>query len=241
MRTILAKCCSDSSSTPCSAEGHQDHHGGGSSQSSKHMHKVFVVSMFSVPSVKTKAKWLVGWTYAPSPHTAGDRPWKKTSGSVNSSRPDLAQKTISRGERTSDMIPERRYWRLGWGQSTAPLIMTPGHSQTMQRQQEPPETCSSKTRSRHPTCWNIQIYRFRDFACNYCSLILQSMNQLYRPYKYNETRRKAPGQHLTKLSQNPSLGKAFCVDVPKKPAKQGCKNVGVWATNSLIDSLCIIL
>lgn len=121
------------------------------------------------------------------------------------------------------------------------LIMTPGHSQTMQRQQEPPETCSSKTRSRHPTCWNIQIYRFRDFACNYCSLIQQSMNQLYRPYKYNETRRKAPGQHLTKLSQNPSLGKAFCVDVPKKPAKQGCKNVGVWVTNSLIDSLCIIL
>jgi len=73
----------------------------------------FVVSMFSVPSVKTKAKWFVGCTYVWSPCTAGDRPWKKTSGRMNSGRPDLAQKTISRGKRTSDMIPERRYWRQG--------------------------------------------------------------------------------------------------------------------------------
>lgn len=105
-------------------------------------------------------------------------------------------KPISRGEGTSDTWKE--ILRRGQGQkySSSLIVTLSTHSQARQHRQEPLDTNSSKTHFWNMKYTDLQIQGL----CNY-SLILQNMNQLYlyKPHKYNETRRTSPWAAFDKV------------------------------------------
>lgn len=129
------------------------------------------------------------------------------------------RKPISRGERTPDMMPERRYCRQRWGQKySSSLIMTlsthnPGNINRSPWRPVPPKS-AFVTPQKHKhfidseplpvitTLWSCRAW----ICCIGCTSTVRQEEQV-------------PGQHLTKWSHivGKSLSmKGFLLDVPKK-------------------------